>query len=139
MYKEHELYWILISKGYKTYRYLPTHFKEFYPRYDMPTPDFHKKLTDNFGEVKYPDDYDPKTGVLYTGGKADAVKEGVAEMKEHHFENPHLKFFAEANPGYVDGDELVCLIKASFDNLNDNTQKLLAQFASTKNAAAVYI
>src|SRR5205823_6261147 len=33
-----ELYWFLISKGYKTYRFLPVFFREFYPRHDAPTP-----------------------------------------------------------------------------------------------------
>ena len=38
--EEHEqsaLYWFLISKGFRTYRYLPLFFREFYPRSDHPT------------------------------------------------------------------------------------------------------
>lgn len=33
-----ELYWFLISAGYKTYRFLPVFFRQFYPRFDEPTP-----------------------------------------------------------------------------------------------------
>ena len=36
---EEEFYWFLISKGYKTYRFLPLFFREFYPRHDAATPD----------------------------------------------------------------------------------------------------
>ena len=32
------LYWLLTSKGYKTYRFLPVFFNEFYPCFSSPTP-----------------------------------------------------------------------------------------------------
>ena len=38
------LYWFLISKGYKTYRFLPLFFREFYPRFDFPTPAWAKAV-----------------------------------------------------------------------------------------------
>jgi len=37
-------YWLLTSKGYKTYRFLPVFFREFYPRYDAQTPEFERVL-----------------------------------------------------------------------------------------------
>src|SRR5436309_2239183 len=39
---ETELYWFLISKGFRTYRFLPVFFHEFYPRHDRPTPGWAK-------------------------------------------------------------------------------------------------
>ena len=35
-----DLFWLLTSKGYKTYRFLPVFFHEFYPCYCTPTPSF---------------------------------------------------------------------------------------------------
>ena len=32
------LYWLLISSGYKTYRFLTVFYKEFYPCFDKPPP-----------------------------------------------------------------------------------------------------
>ncbi len=37
-YELHRLYWFLISKGYRTYRFLPVYFRSFYPAYDRVTP-----------------------------------------------------------------------------------------------------
>ena len=41
-----ELYWFLISQGYKTYRFLPVFFHEFYPRHDVPTPPWARSVID---------------------------------------------------------------------------------------------
>ena len=51
---ENQIFWILISKGCRTYRLLPIFFREWYPRYDCDTPEFAKKVIDAFGKVKYP-------------------------------------------------------------------------------------
>ena len=47
-----EFYWFLISKGYKTYRFLPLFFREFYPRHDAPTPAWAKEILDALGRHK---------------------------------------------------------------------------------------
>src|SRR5262245_9895912 len=54
-----ELYWLLISKGYKTYRFLPLFFREFYPRHDVPTPEWATAVIDALGHWRYPGRYDP--------------------------------------------------------------------------------
>ena len=33
-----EVYWLLLTSGYRTYRFLSVFFRTFYPRYDEPTP-----------------------------------------------------------------------------------------------------
>ena len=38
------LYWLLTSKGYKTYRFLPVFFREFYPCHNQETPAFEKNI-----------------------------------------------------------------------------------------------
>jgi hypothetical protein len=30
--------WLLITSGFRTYRFLPVFWRDFYPRYDRPTP-----------------------------------------------------------------------------------------------------
>ena len=37
---ETPLFWFLISKGYRTYLYLPLFFARYFPRHDAPTPPF---------------------------------------------------------------------------------------------------
>jgi hypothetical protein len=59
-----DCYWLLFSKGYKTYRFLATYLHHFYPRHDTPTPVFEKKLIDWFGTYKYPEHYRKESGLL---------------------------------------------------------------------------
>lgn len=112
------VYWILITKGYKTYKFLPIYFNNFYPRRDCITPRFEKNLIDTFGEYKYPYEYDAETGVIRFEGKKDRVKEGIADITEQKLKHPDVRFFAEKNPGYKQGDELVCVTQITTENLS---------------------
>ncbi|NQU18357.1 MAG: hypothetical protein HQ564_09880 [Candidatus Saganbacteria bacterium] len=116
-YPKHKCYWLLISKGYKTYRFLPLYFKEFHPCYDKKTPDFEKKIMDSYAKYLFSDDYDPKSGIVYNRGKRNQLRPGVAEISPSRLKNPHIKFFAEKNPGHKQGDELVCIASFAKDNL----------------------
>lgn len=117
-------YWFLISKGYKTYKMLPLFFKDFYPRFDKETPEFELAVMKAFGNKKYPLEYDAKRGVIVYGGKRDKLKEGVADILEKQLKDKNIEFFTRINPGYVDGDDLVCLAKLSRDNFNQTAQRL---------------
>jgi hypothetical protein len=104
-----ELYWFLISKGYKTYRFLPLFFREFYPRYDMPTPSWALAVIDALGRSRYPDRFDATTGIVRAGPKGDRLRPGVADLTPERGTNPYVRYFATRNPGHARGDELCCL------------------------------
>jgi hypothetical protein len=115
---DRELYWFLMSKGYKTYRFLPVFFNEFHPRRNVDFPEREKRILDTFATSKFPESYNPKTGVIsYRGGK-DHLKKGVADIDESRMKNPDIKYFVERNPNWQDGDELACLIRLTKDNFN---------------------
>lgn len=118
-------YWFLISKGYKTYKILPLFFKAFYPRNRVTTPELEKKIMDNFGNERYPGEYDQQTGVIDYRGIKDKLKEGVADLTEKHLKDQHIAFFSQVNPGYVKGDDLVCIARLEKDNLNKTAIRLL--------------
>ncbi len=120
-------YWILISKGYKTYRLLPTHFKTFYPSYKRKIPKFEKRVMNKVLGKKYPDRYDSKTGIIFSNGQSDYLKNGVADISSEHLNNPHIAYFAMMNSGYSKGDELACIAEANIDNLKPYTQRLLTK------------
>jgi hypothetical protein len=71
------LFWFLISKGYKTYRYLPLFFREYYPRHTAPTPPWAQSIIDVLGRQKYPRAYDPSAGII----RADATRVPVAPRR----------------------------------------------------------
>ena len=74
------LYWFLISKGYKTYRYLPLFFREYYPRHATPTPPWAKSVIDVLGRQKYPRAYDPSAGIIRAGATACRLRRDVAAV-----------------------------------------------------------
>jgi hypothetical protein len=104
-----ELYWFLISKGYKTYRFLPLFFHEFYPRYDRPTPSRFAVLIDALAGSRFPTSYDRTLGIVRAGPGACRLRPGMAEIASDRLRDPHVRFFAERNPRHALGDELCCI------------------------------
>ncbi len=103
-------WWFLISSGFRTYRYLPLFFRDFYPR-DVTM----KPLLDTIASAKFGEAYDPRTGVVRLATPAP-LREGVSDP-ELRRNNPHVRFFVEANPGHAEGDELACLVRIDPANL----------------------
>lgn len=123
----HPLYWFLISKGYKTYRYLPLYFKEFYPSPDRDIPAFDKAVMDVYASYKYPEFYNSDTGVIRNTGWNDFLKKNVADVSTAKVRDPFVDYFIHANPGYDKGDELVCLARIATDNLQPAFRRMLRQ------------
>ncbi|MGA2259135.1 MAG: hypothetical protein ABSG53_31065, partial [Thermoguttaceae bacterium] len=111
------LYWFLISKGYKTYRFLPLFFREFYPRFDLPTPAWAKRIIDALGRHKFSSAYDAAAGIVRAGPCKDRLRPGVADLTAGRLRDPHVRFFAERNPGHVRGEELCCLARLARNNI----------------------
>lgn len=111
-----QLFWFLISKGYKTYRYLPVFFREFYPRYDLVTPDWARRILDGLGRTKFPTLYDAQTGIVRAAHDGCRLRRGVAEIGPERLRDPHIRFFRERNPGHRWGDELCCIAPITREN-----------------------
>lgn len=103
-------YWFLISSGWRTYRFLPLFFRDFYPRDSSMKP-----LLDTIAAAKFGDAYDARTGVVRLATPAP-LRDGVSDP-DARMSNPHVRFFVEANPGHANGDELACLVRVAVDNL----------------------
>lgn len=104
-----DLFWFLISKGYKTYRFLPLFFHEFYPHPDVNFPPGLRKVRDALGRLKFPAEYDPAVGVVRAGPNKDRLRAGIADVNEGRLQNSWVRFFVEQNPGHLQGEELCCL------------------------------
>jgi hypothetical protein len=122
-----ELYWFLVSKGYKTYRFLPLFFHEFFPRYDVPTPDWACRFIDGLGRHKYAQTYDAATGVILAGSQKDRLRPGVADPAAHRLRDPHVRYFVERNPGYGRGEELCCLAPLSRSNFTPAAYRVIGR------------
>lgn len=121
------LYWFLISKGYKTYRYLPVFFHAFYPRFDRCCPPEEKAVLDTFATLKFGEAYNPSTGIVSFQGRRDRLRPGIADLEPRRLKDPHVAFFARLNPGHVGGDELACLAPLTHDNFKLSARRILAR------------
>lgn len=118
------VYWFLISSGYKTYRFLPVFFREFYPTYQRPTPLAIKRMLDALTQLKFPSEYDAERGLIRLA-KAAPLRPGVAEVTERRLKDPHVAFFVAANPGHAHGDQLPCLVELTRTNITAAGRRIL--------------
>jgi hypothetical protein len=113
----HEIYYVLISKGWRTYKVLPFFFQEFAPSPAKPTSAADKAVMDAFGRAKYPREYDPRTGLIMFSRETQRLVPGSIDAVPPSRPDPHTEFFLEKNPTYLSGTELVCIGRIGRENL----------------------
>jgi hypothetical protein len=125
--------YVLISKGWRTYRLMPFFFREFFPCHDAETPPFERALIDTFGASRYPGRY--AAGVIRSAGEpAPRVRpDGVDAVPTRG--DPHMEFFLRVNDRYLEGDELVCTARIHPTNYTGRMRRLLG-LARQPSAAA---
>jgi len=72
---EKRIFWFLITKGVRTFRFLPVFLKDFYPRYDSEPESELKVLRDALATDKFGESFDGKSGVVHVQGHAQPLKE----------------------------------------------------------------
>jgi hypothetical protein len=122
-YAQNKLYWLLISSGYRTYRFLPIFWKEFYPRYDIKTPNYTSELMIFLARERFGNYYDPMAGVVRFP-HPHQLENRLKGIPKERLEDPHINFFQQQNPGHMEGDELVCLTEISEDNLTSAGKRM---------------
>ena len=110
-----QLYWFLITKGYKTYLYLPLLFNRFYPSYKECTPKYDKELIDHLSLLKFGDRYNSVKGVIVE--HADWLIPEYNNISRNKMKNRHVEHFTKLNQGFRKGEELACITKVENDNL----------------------
>lgn len=111
-----EMYWFLISQGFRTYRFLPLFFREFYPRFDAATPEDIQQLIHVLAESRYGNLYDRAVGIIRSTAEQYALRDEFGKVPDLRLRDPHIRYFVTANPHYADGDELCCIAKISAGN-----------------------
>lgn len=107
------LYWFLISKGHRTYRYLPLFAKRFHPHPEREEPVLERLAGEIAGKM-FGAAWKQEKGVVRFSQGAGHLREDIASVPHN---NPSADFFLEKNPGYARGDELVCLTEMAEGNL----------------------
>lgn len=112
-----EYYWLLLCSGFRTYRLLPTFFKNFSPGPQRSYSLEEKRL--QWTRSLYGDRF--QNGVVRPHWATPLL---APEPPQRLAEDAHVKFFLTANPGFKEGDELACLVSLAADNLTEAGQRL---------------
>jgi hypothetical protein len=120
------LYWLLTSKGFRTYRYLPMFFHEWFPRGERATPPCELRLINALGAFLAPRHYDPHAQVIRAGGGKDFVRPGISDPIGRAASDEHVRYFLDRNPHYDRGDELCCLAPLTRENFTRAAYRVIA-------------
>ena len=110
------VFWLLISKGYKTYLLLANNFFRFYPhpenRYQQYQP-----IIPQYCERLFPGYYRAERGILDFGHEYQRLKADVAPINDEvRRSSPEAAFFEACNPDWQRGTELPCIGRAGFSD-----------------------
>ena len=111
------LYLVGKAFSYKSYVAIANLFTEFYPRCNTVIPAFEKSILDEFGDgIAHGNEvYDRETCVLKR--EVSTIREHVASITPEELGNPHIRFFAETNPGWTKGHQLCVIGKVTWSDM----------------------
>ncbi|MCH8544396.1 MAG: hypothetical protein LAT61_12560 [Alcanivorax sp.] len=111
------LFWLLISKGYKTYLLLANNFFRYHPH-----PDGHyghyEPLVRQYCDTLFPNTYDGERRLLDFGDNYQKLRDDVADITADMRRGyPKIDFFQTRNPTWREGTELPCIGQAGYVDL----------------------
>ncbi|MCC6774342.1 MAG: hypothetical protein IT360_24360, partial [Gemmatimonadaceae bacterium] len=109
-------YWLLLSSGFRTYRFLPVFWRSFLPRHDAEPSAELAALLDALARDRFGPAYDAERGVVRFACP-QRLRPSLATVPDGRVDDPHIRFYLQRNPGHAAGDELVCLTSLGDDNL----------------------
>lgn len=121
-----KLYWYLISKGHRTYLYLPLFCRKFYPdrRGEDETM---RRIAEECSQFLYPDAWRPEAGVLKFEKSHGELAPDLAQTTYDRAGHEDVAFFLKRNPGFYRGEELVCVTELSAENLRGLAKRYLME------------
>jgi hypothetical protein len=122
---ETPLYWLLIVKGHRTYRLLPTFGLRFVPHWAEHDENL-ARLRDRLATEMFGAEYDIEAGLVRFGEPRGNLRPKWAAPSERERRREDVDFFLRRNPNYVDGDELVCLCHLSLSNMRPYARRLFS-------------
>jgi hypothetical protein len=107
------LYWFLISKGHRTYMYLPLFARRFHPHPAHEETEL-AELAGRVAAVLFGDAWKPEEGIVRFESSHGHLREELAVERSN---NLSARFFRDRNPGHALGEELVCITEMAETNL----------------------
>lgn len=108
--------WLLLSSGFRTYRFLPVFWRHFWPRHDAEASAEDASLLATLAHARFGDAFDASAGVVRFA-HPQRLRAPLLGIPDGRSDDPHVRYFLARNPGHAAGDELVCLTMLHEDNL----------------------
>lgn len=110
------LFWMLISKGHRTFLFLPLFAKRFSPHPEYQEPML-EEIMDVASRHLFGDAWHSEKGIVRFAKSLGQLKPELVEATWQRSDKPMVRYFIERNPGFASGDELVCLTELDAKNL----------------------
>lgn len=121
---EGRCFWLLLTSGFRTYRFLPVFWREFFPCFNKPTPVQSRRLLYQLSRERFGSQFDSSAGVVRFNSP-QRLRASLREVPVGRERESHIAFFLATNPGYVRGDELVCLTELCDENLTRAGRRMI--------------
>lgn len=102
------IYWLFNSFGYKSYLVLARNMVEYWPNPDQATPEWDETLMDALSERLWGESWDRQRGIVVRNPEK-RLKTKVNAIDPVSTTDPAIDFYLAKNPGYLEGDMLVCM------------------------------
>jgi hypothetical protein len=127
-------FWLLLTSGYRTYRFLPVFWQEFYPRFDTGVPASDQRLLNHLASEQFGNQFEERSGIVRFV-HPQRLADGLQAIPCGRKRDPHIAYFLARNPGHAAGDELVCLTELSPENLTAAGRRMMNSFAHAAHCA----
>lgn len=117
-------YWLLLTSGFRTYRFLPVFWKEFFPRHETRTPASRQRLLDHLASRRYGGYYDATKGVVRFP-HPQKLRGSLGMLPAGRADKPDVAYFLSRNPGHAGGDELACITEINAANLTPAGRRMV--------------
>lgn len=131
------LYWFLISKGYRTYRFLAVFAREYFPHPDRATPAPVQAVIDRLAAARFGAAYSPQLGLVRFARSRGHLKPCWAAIGESARDRAEVRYFLERNPRYAEGEELCCLVALEAENLRSHARKAFVEGLHDERAPSI--
>jgi hypothetical protein len=117
-------FWLLLTSGFRTYRFLPVFWREFIPRFDAPGPPGTRQLLNQLAGDRFGAQFLPSSGIVRFA-RPQKLRAGLNAIPPGRVGDSHIAYFLSRNPGWTNGDELVCLTELSPENLTPAGRRMV--------------
>ena len=128
------MFWLLISKGYKTYLLLANNFPRYYPNPNGENGNL-APLVREYCQQLFPDAWVEHQQLLDFGDRYQCLRGEVAEITpEMRKQHPCIAYFERCNPSWPRGTELPCIGQMGYRDALVGVYRYLKKLAARRPA-----